>query len=189
MVFAKVSPAKILYHQSVGRFFFNFDFFRLAATLVLISPFSSFASRFEGGAPGCFETIRNRVLSSGEVMRLPEFCQKLRLDYVSLLDGSLSPARVRKSLEKALLNQASRVSPYEAILFALLMKDRALIPVLKKRALADARSGVPFRYAELALERMEGRAVETLRLKYKHPNYAELLRSKDSILELKGGRR
>jgi hypothetical protein len=48
---------------------------------------------------------------------------------------------------------------------------------------------VPFRYAELALDRLEGKDVQTLRLKYKHPNYAELLRSKDSILELKGGLR
>ena len=166
------------------------DVFRLVIFPGVLFWVSAWGFHFEEGNPGCFEFIRGRVLSESEIRRLPDACQKLRLDYLELIQPKQNSKQVRAALVKALTHSKTKSTPYEAILFAMLMKDPSLLTALKTRARHDRNLALPFRYAELALLRIAGTEPDYSKAPFNHPFYSEIRVARDVVLEHRyGGQR
>ncbi len=142
------------------------------------------------GNPGCFEVIRNRALSAHEVSSLPLACRHLHADYASLQEALLRDRpQAIGYIQKALLKSTLSQSPYEAILFSMLLSEKSLIPTLEKRAKIDQKIRVPFRYAALAVERLKGKTCLDLGSRYSSEFYQELCHVQDPLLASLGRRR
>jgi hypothetical protein len=140
------------------------------------------------GGPGCFEWIRSRASGPGEVSRLPEVCRNLRSDYHQALevihrDRSGLVGQVGKTLRTS----RSDRSPYEAILFSVLMGERGLLPSLREREKVEKKKKLRLQYASVAVARLEGKACSVTQ--FSKAEFQELCRARDSVLSEAGRNR
>ncbi|MBC7396895.1 MAG: hypothetical protein H7333_05575 [Bdellovibrionales bacterium] len=121
-------------------------------------------------------------MSAEEVKALASECQTLLADYLKSLElAEKKPAELLKKLNRTLIQAKKAAPPYEAILFAVLSASNEVKPGLEARAKIERKLGLPFRYADAALMRMEGKPCED-QVEFLHPFYREVCTGRDSIL-------
>jgi hypothetical protein len=133
-----------------------------------------------GGSPGCFEWIRSSAVPETEAARLPDRCRKLRQDYQVALGRVIAGGRksLVTELSKTLKQARANRSPYEAILFSLLLGERSLLPQLREREKWEKKRKLKYQYAAWALRRLEtGNCPVPIPMEYR-----ELCNSRDSVL-------
>ncbi len=145
--------------------------------------FQAEALVLDRGRPGCWDDIRPSFLTDAEIKALDPDCKNLRTDYAASLKLiQKNKKEFQKQVVAALTKSTSVAPPYEAILFATFSGDEAMKSALQKRAETEKRLKVPFRYAEVALYRLEGKACDENK-EFLHPFYREVCFGKDSILK------
>ncbi len=157
----------------------------LVFTLLLapVADAKPFLPHLAEGRPGCFELIRNQSLSPRQVKSLPVDCQNLRSDYFEALrQVGTDPEVFSKNLNQFLSQSKTPRAPYEAILFATLLNHKSIQSGIAARAKAEKKMKVPFQYAALANELLQGKECMDLGKTYQSPEYQELCMSRDRIL-------
>lgn len=162
---------------------FLFESAAVAKPVLPLSPRVRSLPHLAEGRPGCFELIRNQSLNQKQVSALPKDCQGLRSDYLASLDLiSKHPDDYAKNLNSFLSNSRTVRAPYEAILFAYLLNHQSVHEGLVKRAKVEQKLKLPFQYALVVSQLIQGKVCVDLGKRYQNPAYAELCTSKDRLL-------
>jgi hypothetical protein len=119
------------------------------------------------------------------VAQQPEACRKIRSDYHRVLKTIHRDRKgVLSQIGQTLRSSRSDSSPYEALLFAVLLKDHALLPALKEREKIEKKKRLRNQFATAAIGRIEGGGCPAV---FRGANeLRELCQVRDSVLAESG---